>query len=103
MANTTAQQVADMLNNNGMNWRTNDGRHFDDVMKELDAQVSYARRHAVESETLGGDAEEEWVDVNPRDISDAVRFEFDDGSAIVSYHNCWDIEKHGAPFDMEGA
>src|SRR5690349_2359342 len=88
---TTAAVVADLLDNDGHNWKTRDGRDLEDVIKEHDGRTQYALT---------------WVSlgvldhqiVSPGDRHDTMRYVFPDGSAIVDDGRWWGIEDPDKPF-----
>lgn len=65
---TQAGRVSDLLHDDGTNWRTDDGRHMEELTKD-------ARREK-------------------RDVGDVVfeRVVFDDGSALLLTYEWWDVE-----------
>lgn len=79
-AQTTAQTVSALLNDNGIVWETADGRSLDDLCEEFGG-VQYVN-----------DGEYDGVE---------YRWEFDDNSAICYSDGGWDIEG-SEPFLMSG-
>lgn len=63
---TTAETISSLLNDDGMTWETDDGRHMNDLLDEFDG------------EKVAGKA------------GDAV-YRFSDGSAIFTVENYWDL------------
>lgn len=96
---TQAQLLADLLGNDGMNFEAEDGRAFEDLIIDMDADVTYARR------LLDVTTEEEVIVPVARTehhVGEPVRYLFPDGSAIVVCGDAWDIEGE-APFSWAGA
>ncbi len=89
---TTAQNIADMFDNDGRRFETETGKTLDTVCRDFLARVSYAR-HDTESDG-------EYIEESANGIVEIVRYEFIDGSAIVEAGDGWDIEGT-APFTWQ--
>jgi hypothetical protein len=96
MSNTAAD-IADLLDNSGLNWETADGRKFAEIVKERGGRAEYAQTHTSD------DGDIEYSEVSRGAVHDVARYVFPDGSAIVESGPCWDLEKPGQPFRMLGA
>lgn len=78
---TAAEQIAEQFGNDGQNWRDDDGAHLDYVCTEHECYVDGYRS---------------------TENRDLFRYEFADGSAIVTSPAGWDIEG-SEPFSWAGA
>lgn len=97
---TIAQTIAALLNEDGQQFETEDGRTLIDLCDEHDAKIEYAVRvHSDDPEPLP-----QWVAGFSGDhfSGDPVRYEFPDGSAIVAAGDGWDFEGD-EPFSWAGA
>ena len=93
---TTAEQIAEILDNDGTRWASDSGITLSELARTRGAYVDYA--------TLSYD-EDGYPVASPSEdgkIPDLVRYGFVDGSAIVVGQACWDIEGP-APWSFAGA
>ena len=86
---TTAQQVAEIMGEDGQLFTAPDGRFLDTVCRQLGAEIQRGDGQMIE----GRDAP-----IDP----DSTRFVFPDGSAIVDCLAAWDVEG-ATPWSWEGA
>lgn len=66
---TTAQKIANRLNNNGQVWETKDGVSFSDLIAKAVPQIDYRDGYG----------------------TDVIRYTFDDGSVITEAGAGWDF------------
>ncbi|TFH84956.1 hypothetical protein EQG41_19740 [Billgrantia azerbaijanica] len=87
---TIAHTIADLLNNDGQQFDTDDGRNLVELCEERNATVEYAVRAYADDE----DQTQYWEAGFSGDhfAGDPVRYAFSDGSAIVEAGDGWDIE-----------
>ena len=85
-----AEVFAAKLGNDGMRLETDDGVESEDLAERMDAVVTYSAREYTDDI----DQPYEFVDgyVGTHISDDPIRFEFDDGSAVVVAGAGWDIE-----------
>lgn len=95
---TKAQQLADLLGNDGSKFYAANGDSLDELAEFSGATTVYGESYWDE------EAEENRVrECGPEHTSSSlIRYEFPDGSALVVAGECWDIEAEGRPWVMEG-
>lgn len=97
---TIAQQVAEILGEDGERFETKDGRDLEDVCSEHGAQVTYADR--VQDDDGTDTDEVKQISRSEVTTRSAIRYGFNDGSAIVVWGGgAWDLEG-STPFSWAG-
>ena len=93
---TIAEQVAEILDNDGSRWASENMITLSELARIRGAYVDYA--------TLSYDDDGRSIATPSEDgkIPDLVRYGFVDGSAIVAGQACWDIEG-SEPWSFAGA
>ena len=94
---TIADGIAALLNNDGQQFETDDGRSLGDLCEAHGASVEHAIR-------IHGDQGFRWEAGAPNQhfAGDPIRYVLPDGSAVVEHGDGWDLEGE-APFSWAGS